>query len=139
MGRSASGVRGIRLKPNDQVIGMSVITQTKQAPGTKLLIVTENGFGKMTNIKEYRLQSRGGSGIKTAKVTSKNGQVVWAWILNPDKLPEDKEGDLMIISNQGQVIRLPLKSVPTTGRSTQGVRLMRFKEKDDRVASVTLV
>lgn len=139
MGRSAAGVRGIRLKNNDEVIGMSVITAFKRAPGTKTLIVTENGFGKMTDIKKYRLQARGGTGIKTAKVTAKNGRLVWAWVFNPDKLPEDKTGDLMIISNKGQVIRLPLKSVPVIGRATQGVRLMRFKEKDDKVASVTLV
>jgi len=139
MGRSAAGVRGIRLKAEDKVIGMAVITQDKRASGSRLLVVTENGFGKMTNIKEYRLQSRGGTGIKTAKVTTKNGQLVWAYVLNPDKLPETVNGDLVIMSNNGQVIRLPLKSVAVTGRATQGVKLMRFKEKGDKVASVTLV
>ncbi|MFH1610717.1 MAG: DNA gyrase subunit A [Patescibacteria group bacterium] len=139
MGRSAAGVRGIRLKVNDTVVGMSVITEDKKKGGTKVLIVTANGFGKMTDIKQYRLQSRGGSGIKTAKVTSKNGKLVWAYISNPDKLEDVLSGDLLIISDKGQVIRMPLKSVPNTGRDTQGVRLMRFKEKDDHVASVTLV
>jgi len=139
MGRSASGVRGIRLKNNDSVIGMSIITENKKKPGTRVLIVTENGFGKMTDLKQYRLQSRGGSGTKTAKVTTKNGKLVWSYVLNPAKLPENVSGDLLIISDKGQVIRMPLKSVPVTGRDTQGVRLMRFKEKEDHVASVTLV
>jgi len=139
MGRSASGVRGIRLKNNDSVIGMSIITENKKKSGTRVLIVTENGFGKMTDLKQYRLQSRGGSGTKTAKVTTKNGKLVWSYVLNPAKLPENVSGDLLIISDKGQVIRMPLKSVPVTGRDTQGVRLMRFKEKEDRVASVTLV
>ena len=139
MGRSASGVRGIRLKNNDSVIGMSIITENKKKPGTRVLIVTENGFGKMTDLKKYRLQSRGGSGTKTAKVTTKNGKLVWSYVLNPAKLSENVSGDLLIISDKGQVIRMPLKSVPVTGRDTQGVRLMRFKEKEDHVASVTLV
>lgn len=142
IGRSAAGVRGIRLKANDVVVGMNIITETKKKVGTKVLIVTANGFGKMTDIRQYRLQSRGGSGIKTAKITSKNGKLVWAYVCIPDKLPESRvlgTGDLLIISDKGQVIRLPLKSVPSTGRDTQGVRLMRFKEKSDEVASVTLV
>ena len=139
MGRSAAGVRGIRLKSDDVVVGMSIITEEKKKAGTKVLIVTANGFGKMTDIKQYRLQSRGGSGTKTAKVTTKNGKLVWAYVCIPDKLPEIVSGDLLIISDKGQVIRLPLKSVPSTGRDTQGVRLMRFKENADSVASVTLV
>ena len=139
MGRGASGVRGIRLKNGDEVVTMNVITPTDIRDKIKSLIVTENGCGKMTDINEYRLQSRGGSGIRTAKVTPKTGRVVWSTTLNPDKLPENVSGDLLIMSDKGQVIRLPLKSVPNTGRDTQGVRLMRFKETNDKVASVTLV
>jgi len=139
MGRSAAGVRGIRLKANDEVIGMNTILESERKSGVNVLVVSENGFGKMTNIKSYRLQSRGGSGIKTAKITSKTGKLVWSTIVNPDKLPEITKGDLLIISDKGQVIRLPLKSVANTGRDTQGVKLMRFKEKNDHVASVTLV
>ncbi len=138
MGRTAAGVRGLRLKGRDEVVSMNIITALKKEGG-QVLVVTENGFGKMTPVKEYRLQSRGGSGIRTARVTAKNGKIVWAYVLNPHKLPESLSGDLMIISIKGQVIRLPLKSVPDTGRDTQGVHLMRFKEKGDRVASVTLV
>ena len=139
MGRSASGVRGIRLKTKDEVIGMNVLNEQDRKSATNVLITTKNGYGKMTHIKEYRLQSRGGSGIKTAKITNKNGQIVWSTILNPDHLPENTQGDLIIISHKGQVIRLSLKSVPILGRSTQGVHLMRFKASSDHVASVTLV
>ncbi len=139
MGRSAAGVRAIRLKNGDEVVSMNVITKSDIKDKIKSLVVTENGFGKMTDINEYRLQSRGGSGIRTAKVTPKNGKVVWSTTLNPDKLPENISGDLLIMSDSGQTIRLPLKSVPNTGRDTQGVRLMRFKADKDKVGSVTLV
>ncbi|HOY56284.1 MAG TPA: DNA gyrase subunit A [bacterium] len=139
MGRTASGVRGIRLKNGDEVVSMNVVSEIEIKQNIKSLIVTENGFGKMTDIQDYRIQTRGGSGIRTAKVTPKNGKVVWATTLNPDRLPDTVSGDLLIMSDHGQVIRLPLKSVPHTGRDTQGVRLMRFKEADDKVASVTLV
>jgi len=139
MGRAAAGVRGIRLKNGDGVVTMNVITPSDIKDKVKSLVVTENGFGKMTDINEYRLQSRGGSGIRTAKVTPKTGKVVWSTTLNPDKLMENVSGDLLIMSDKGQTIRLSLKSVPNTGRDTQGVRLMRFKEADDKAASVTLV
>lgn len=139
MGRSAAGVRAIKLKNDDEVVSMNVITKSDIKDKIKSLVVTENGFGKMTDINDYRLQSRGGSGIRTAKVTPKNGKVVWSTTLNPDKLPENISGDLLIMSDNGQTIRLPLKSVPNTGRDTQGVRLMRFKADKDKVGSVTLV
>ncbi|HPI66943.1 MAG TPA: DNA gyrase subunit A [bacterium] len=138
MGRSAAGVRGIRLKGKDHVVNMNVIS-AEDNKGTKLLVVTSEGFGKLSDIKEYRLQGRGGSGIKAVKITSKTGQLVWANTLKPQSLSSDVVGDLMIISDKGQVIRLPLTSVPEHGRATQGVRLMRFKEIGDKVASVTLV
>jgi len=95
----------------------------------------ENGFGKRTNLNNYKVQRRGGSGVKTAKITEKTGNAVMAFIVNAQLEKED----LVIISNKGQVIRLPLKSVSVLGRATQGVRLMRFKEKDNQVASVTFV
>ena len=138
MGRAASGVRGIRLKGKDEVVGMGVINkQTAQSGG--LFVLTNNGFGKLTSLKNYRLQSRGGSGIKTAKITPKTGKIAAAFVIDAKNLPEEFAADLIIISHHGQVIRLPLKSIPTLGRQTQGVCLMRFKEKDDKTASVTLV
>jgi DNA gyrase subunit A len=95
----------------------------------------ENGFGKRSNISEYRLQGRGGSGIKAAKVTSKTGKIVGARLINN----KDLDRDMIIISSYGQVIRMPLKAVNQLGRATQGVRLMRFKEAGDKVASVTVI
>ncbi len=135
MGRNASGVRGIRLKKDDLVAGMDIITSGKGQQGEQLLIVMENGFGKRTNLTQYKVQGRGGSGIKTAKITPKTGKIVAAFTVNAKREQED----LVIISAKGQVIRLPLKSVSVLGRATQGVRLMRFSEKDDRVANVTFV
>jgi DNA gyrase subunit A len=137
MGRTASGVFGIKLKKDDKVIEMDVINS--KISDAKLLIVTENGFGKMTKLNLYRLQGRKGTGIKTAKITNKIGKIVSAMVVNGKNLSEEITGDLVIISIQGQVIRLPLKKVSVSGRVTQGVRLMRFKNKNDKIASVTLV
>jgi DNA gyrase subunit A len=132
MGRAAAGVKSIRLKGKDSVMGMGVVNaEMKKA---QVLVVMENGYGKRTALTQYRMQSRAGSGIKTAKITSKTGQIVFAAVLE-----EGGEKDLLIISKLGQVIRLPLKGVSTLGRATQGVRLMRFKEENDVVASTTLV
>lgn len=136
MGRNAAGVRGIRLKKEDQVVDMDIIEAGLKIDNLQLLVVMENGFGKRSNVKLYRLQGRGGSGIKTAKITPKTGQIVAAKIINA----RDIEGrDLIIISEKGQVIRLPFKSVSVLGRATQGVRLMRFKEEKDSVANVTFI
>jgi len=141
MGRTATGVRGMRLKTNDLIVGMGIIYQTIQTKSSedKLLVITENGFGKMTGLKNYRFQHRGGSGVKTAKITEKTGKIISARVINEQRLPTFVKGDLLLISRLGQIIRLPLKSVPTMSRSTQGVRLMRFKKKNDRVSSSTLI
>ena len=127
MGRAASGVRGIRLKKEDEVIGSDVI---KPAQNTEnyLLVVAKNGYGKRTNIKEYRLQGRGGSGIKTANITSKTGDLVASAVLT------GVEEDLIIISQKGNVIRINISSIPKLSRPTQGVRIMRLTE-GDKVAS----
>ncbi len=135
MGRNATGVKGIRLKKDDQVVSMDVIEKDNQYNQLQFLVVMANGFGKRTSLRFYRLQSRAGSGIKTAKITPKTGHIIWGRIMNP----KVEEKDLIIISKKGQVIRLPLKSVSTSGRATQGVRLMRFSDKSDQVASVTLI
>lgn len=134
MGRSAGGVRGIRLKGSDRVVGMDVVNSTLIKIG-QLLTVMENGFGKRSNLNGYKVQGRGGTGIKTAKVTNKTGQIVAAMVVNA-KVAEE---DMIIISAKGQVIRLSLKSVNVLGRATQGVRLMRFKETADKIASVTFI
>ncbi|MBU2575639.1 DNA gyrase subunit A, partial [Patescibacteria group bacterium] len=136
MGRAAAGVRGIRLKEGDKVIGMGII-DPEHEKDTTLLVVMSNGYGKQSPIKEYKQQSRGGSGIKTANVTKKTGEIVGSMILDKEIL--EAKSDLMVISSKGQTIRLPLKSISKLGRATQGVRIMRFKEIDDKVVSVTLV
>ncbi|MFZ5364750.1 MAG: DNA gyrase subunit A [Patescibacteria group bacterium] len=136
MGRSAAGVRGIKLKGEDKVVGMDVINP-KEAAKDELMIVTELGYGKKTSLKYYKIQNRGGSGIRTAKVTRKNGPVMYSRIISPDQIEDGR--DIIIISKKGQVIRIPFKSIPTLGRDTQGVRIMRFKESGDTVASVTFV
>jgi DNA gyrase subunit A len=136
MGRGASGVRGIKIKKtNDEVVGMDILDKGKADTAEQLLVVLANGYGKRTPLKEYKVQGRGGSGIKTATVTAKTGKMESAFIVNA-KLADE---DLIIISEKGQVIRLPLKSVNVIGRATQGVRLMRFKEESDKVASVTFI
>ncbi len=140
MGRTAAGVRGMRLKEGDVVVGMEVIRhEEEKAQPHYLLVVTEYGSGKRTNTKEYKVQKRGGSGIKTANVTKKTGAIVSARVVPKDFADEAVKGDLVIMSSHGQVIRLPLKSVNVLKRATQGVRLMRFKDTGDTIASVTLV
>ncbi len=129
MGRPSMGVRGIRLKPNDEVIQMDVVKDE----GADLLVVSENGLGKRTPLSSYRFQARGGSGVKTANLTTKTGKVIGAAVLE-----SDVEGDIIMVSKEGQIIRLELKSIPTRGRATQGVYLMRTKKKD-RVASISII
>lgn len=152
MGRSAAGVRGIRLRKRDEVIGMDIVkipngAQPKigrvvggleskfQTPKTKekryLLMVTEKGYGKRTDLEEYRLQKRGGLGLKTAKITPKNGHIAFSKLLTTEK-------DLIVISQQGRVIRTKISSIPKFSRATQGVKIMKLGE-GDRVASVACV
>jgi len=135
MGRGASGVIGMRLKTKDQIIGMGVIkADSERLKDYQVLSVMANGYGKRASLSQYKVQNRGGSGIKTAKITDKTGELVNAFLVNK-KTMEDK--DLIIMSKQGQVIRLPFKTVNESGRDTQGVCLMRFKENNDQVVGVT--
>ncbi len=145
MGRGAAGVRGIRLKGKDEVAGMDLVHEGKADANEQILVVMQNGFGKRTALKEYKVQGRGGSGIRTAKITEKTGQAVTAFIV-PGGAGSGSAGnaaleknDIIVISEKGQVIRTALKSVSVLGRDTQGVRVMRFSEEKDQVASVTFV
>jgi DNA gyrase subunit A len=133
MGRTAAGVTAMKLGKNDVVVSADVIK--KGDKNNEILIVTEHGYGKSTPAKEYKVQKRGGSGIKTAKVTDKTGVIVCGIVLKED---ERVEGELVIMSKKGQVIKLPLKDVPTLGRQTQGVRVMKMRE-GDAIASVVFV
>jgi len=126
MGRPAAGIIGIRLSKQDEVIGMDAVEEKKD--NQFLLVLSENGYGKRTNVEEYRLQGRGGSGIKTANVTSKTGDLSFSAIL------AGEEEDLIVISKKGQVIRTKISSIPKLNRATQGVRIMRLAE-GDKVAS----
>lgn len=137
MGRGAAGVHGIRLHKGDEVIGMGVAkTDKEKKRHYQILTIMAKGFGKRTDFSSYKLQGRGGSGIKTAKVTDKTGDITNAFLINADVM----EGrDLIIISSKGQVIRTPFKAVSVLGRDTQGVRIMRFKDAGDQVAGVTWV
>ena len=130
MGRATAGVRGMRLIKGNEIIGMDIIkiNQIKNY----LLVVTENGYGKRTKIKEYRLQKRGGSGIKAVKITEKTGEVVFSQIL------EEEEKDLLIISKKGQVIRIPIGSISILGRATSGVRVMRLSSGDKVASAICL-
>ncbi len=128
MGRSARGVRGIRLGKGDKVIATEVVKD----PDDRLLTIAENGLGKRTKLSAYKTQNRGGSGMKTTQITVKTGDLVSARIVG------EGQNDLLLISEKAQVIRLPLKQVPTLGRATQGVYLMRLN-KQDKVSAVTFL
>jgi len=126
MGRTAYGVLGMRLDPGDEVVGMERLGQANQ-----VLVVTEKGYGKRTDLKEYRLQKRGGKGIVTLKVTERNGHLVSTKVVN-------EQDEVLLISSDDIIIRIPVKEVPLQGRNTQGVRLMRLNE-DERVVAVAKV
>jgi DNA gyrase subunit A len=135
MGRAAAGVRGIKLKKDDLVVGMDIINSEMAKKGKfTLFTISEQGMGKQSNLKEFKVQNRGGSGVRGMKVTAKTGPVVAAFVALADEAR-----DLMMISKHGIVIRQAYTNVPLLGRDTQGVRLMRFKETDDKVSSVTFV
>ncbi|KKW33139.1 MAG: gyrase subunit A protein [Candidatus Uhrbacteria bacterium GW2011_GWA2_52_8d] len=134
MGRNASGVRGMKLKSKDQIVGMDVVGAASSKNGDQLLVVMHQGYGKRSELKEYKVQRRGGSGIQTAKITKKTGEIVSAYIVTADDTR-----DLFVVSEAGQVLRATLKSVSVLGRSTQGVRVMRFKKEGDTVARVALI
>ena len=126
MGRQAAGVRGIRLRKGDQAVGMAVCRE-----GAELLVATELGYGKRTPLSDYRQQRRGGIGIKTLNITAKNGPLVGMAVVQP-------EDQLLAITAGAQIIRQRVGEIRETGRSAQGVRLIRLEEKD-RLVSITVV
>lgn len=128
MGRTAGGVRGINLDEKDEVIGADVVLQ--DAKDFYVLNMGEKGYGKKTEVKNYRVQKRGGSGIKTFKVTDKTGKLMVSTVIGPNT------NEMIAISQKGQVIRTSLDQVPVLGRQTQGVRIMRLKD-GDKIATLT--
>lgn len=136
MGRNAAGVRGIKLKGQDQVVGMDILgkAEAKKHGSLELLVIMNHGYGKRTDLTEYKVQGRGGSGIKTANITKKTGRIISASVVR-----HEDERDLLVVTEGGQVLRSSLSSVSVLGRATQGVRVMRFKKEGDTVASVALI
>jgi len=133
MGRTAQGVIGIRIKNDDKLIEMDVLSSELPEGEGKLLVVMENGLGKSSEVSSYRLQKRGGTGVLTAKVTKKTGKIVGALILT-----SKTDNDLILLSKEGQAIRLNTKNIPTLGRATQGVYIMRLKA-EDKVVSMSVL
>ena len=130
MGRTAGGVSGIRLSKGDEVIGVDVIKKSTEKGA--FLTMSANGFGKKTDLKEYKVQKRGGSGVKTAKVTPKTGKLIVAKVLSGEEM------ELIAMSKKGQVIRTPLKDISSLGRQTQGVTIMRLRAGDG-IASLACI
>ncbi len=128
MGRSAKGVRGIRLRPKDEIVGMDIVRDE----GQKLLVMSANGYGKATEAKNFPVHKRGGVGIKVASVTAKTGPIVAVHTLDP------AASEVIMMSNKGQAIRVAVKEIPTLGRAAQGVRIMRLNDGDS-VASLGIV
>ncbi|MBI3443769.1 DNA gyrase subunit A [Candidatus Woesebacteria bacterium] len=138
MGRATTGVRGVRLQPGDQVISMEVFPEKEAIPRDKrkkvfrdILTISERGLGKRTPVALFPVQKRGGKGVKASQVNEKTGDLAAAIMVTQDV------DQVALTSKNGQVIKLPLKNIPRLGRATQGVILMRFTDKDDRVAAVT--
>lgn len=129
MGRTAGGVTGIKLGKGDEVIGVDVVKKAGEKGA--FLSMSANGFGKKTDLEEYKVQKRGGSGVKTAKVTPKTGKLIVARVLVDEQ-------ELVAMSKKGQVIRTALKDIPTLGRQTQGVTIMRLRAGDG-IASLACI
>jgi len=137
MGRATRGVRGIRLEQEDKVIAMEIFSEKQTRPKDRrrkvfrdILTISKNGLGKRTKLHLFPSQRRGGKGVKAAVVNDKTGKLISAIMVN------QKIEQIIITSKSGQIIKLPLKNIPQLGRATQGVILMRFKNKSDGVAAV---
>jgi DNA gyrase subunit A len=138
MGRQAYGVRGMNLERGDYIVGMAVTPkERKKAKDNEadqanlILSVTEQGYGKRTDVDEYRLQSRGGKGVINVKTTARNGKVVSIMLVN-------EKSEVMVISQFGKIIRIDTKTVRESGRSAQGVRLLHLEE-GDRLAAASII
>jgi DNA gyrase subunit A len=137
MGRQAYGVRGMDLERGDYIVGMAVTPKERkkakdgEAGSNLILSVTEQGYGKRTDVDEYRLQSRGGKGVINVKTTARNGKVVSIMLVN-------ENSEVMVISQYGKIIRIDSKNIRESGRSAQGVRLLHLEE-GDRLAAASVI
>jgi DNA gyrase subunit A len=130
MGRNSYGVKGIKLR-NDEVVGVETVKEKKGKIKVEILTLTENGFGKRTDLKEYKIQKRGGLGIKAAKINQKTGKIASFKVLTGQE-------DLILISQKGQTMRTKISSIPKLKRQTQGVRIMKLEEGDKLVSAAYL-
>ncbi|OGC88315.1 DNA gyrase subunit A [Candidatus Adlerbacteria bacterium RIFOXYC1_FULL_48_26] len=133
MGRSAGGVRGMKLGSGDFIVGADVVQ--KGAKNVEVLVVSKNGYGKTTPADEYKVQNRGGSGIKTVKVTPKTGPLIAARVISKT---DDSDAEMVVISQKGQVIRTGVNEIPSLSRGTQGVRIMKLRDGDAIASFVCL-
>jgi DNA gyrase subunit A len=141
MGRHTRGVRGILLKENDSLVSMDIVPssiekvndKTKEKPFRHLLVVTENGVGKRTDVYLYPIQKRGGIGVKVANLTSKTGNIAAAQVVS------EIYDQVILVSKKAITIKLPLKNIPTLNRNTKGVILMRFKTSEDKLTAMTVL
>ena len=133
MGRTAAGVKGMNVKKGDRVVSAEIVSGA--AANASLLIIMNKGYGKQTSFNEYKIQGRGGSGIKTADVTAKTGEIIGAKVLHGE---EAKDEEIVVISKKGQVIRCSAGEIPSLSRATQGVRIMKMREGDSIASMVAL-
>jgi DNA gyrase subunit A len=131
MGRPAYGVRGIELAKNDYLVGVAITPKEHEPGAYRILAITENGFGKRTDVDEYRLQTRGGKGVKNMAVTPRIGKVSSIQLV-------DDTSELMVISQYGKIIRIDTKTIRAAGRATQGVRLLNL-DAEDKVAAAVII
>ncbi|MEK7634671.1 MAG: DNA gyrase subunit A [Patescibacteria group bacterium] len=131
IGRGASGVTAVKLKKGDFVAGLDIVSNLKSLNDKRLLVVMDKGFAKQTVLKEYKVQKRGGSGIKTAKVNAKTGQIVAIHLIS-------EEEEILALSAKGQMIRTKISDIRTAGRATSGVKIMKLKE-GDKVAGMVIL
>ena len=136
MGRSAGGVRAIDLDKADEVVGADVVG--KDAKKGRLLVIMAHGYGKQTELEEYKVQKRGGSGIKTAQITPKTGNLIASRVIPGVNSPEGIQVEVVAISKKSQVIRVDANEIPSLGRQTQGVRIMKLREGDGIASIVCL-
>lgn len=133
MGRTAAGVRGMAMKGDDRIVSAEVVPS--ESKNASLLVIMSNGYGKKTPLNEYKLQGRGGSGIKTAEVTAKTGEIIGAKVLVGGA---ENQEELVVISKKGQVIRVSTAEIPSLSRATQGVRIMKMRAGDSIASMVAL-
>lgn len=133
MGRTAGGVRGMLVKKGDRIVSAEVVPGV--LTGASLLVIMDKGYGKKTSLSEYKIQGRGGSGIKTAEVTPKTGEIIGAKVVTGESGTEE---EIVIISKKGQVIRVSTNEIPCLSRATQGVRVMKMREGDSIASMVAL-